>query len=129
MFVAGAVEVTELRAMPQIRSTQTVGEPFWVVGSLVFVAQGILSQSVLQFEPTIVPWMVAVLPVMLKAMFELVVIVPERIIFLTNPSKTHSFMLIKSVTNADVFFLESVNYAQSSNFPNDEITWTGHGWF
>jgi len=77
-LVAGAVVVTEFRAMPQILSTHTVGVPLWTAGSLVLVAQGIVSQSVLQFEPTTVPRMVAELPVMLNAMLELVVIVAVR---------------------------------------------------
>ena len=48
---------TELKTMPQIRSTHTAGVPVWATGSLLFVAQGIVIQSVLQVTPT---WLVSV---------------------------------------------------------------------
>ena len=46
--------VTELKTIPQILSTQIFGVPFWDVDK-VFVAQGILIQSVLQSNPTLLP--------------------------------------------------------------------------
>ena len=43
--------------MPQILSTQTLGVPLWALGKFVFVAHGIVIQSVLQStEPTTDPW-------------------------------------------------------------------------
>ena len=48
--------VTELKTMPHILSTQTVGVPLWAKGNLVFVAQGIEIQSVMHAtEPTTEP--------------------------------------------------------------------------
>ena len=41
--------------MPQIRSTQIEGVPVCVVGLLLFVAQGIVIQSVAQVVPTLLP--------------------------------------------------------------------------
>ena len=59
--------VTELKTMPQIRSTQTEGVPVWSVGSLLFVAHGMVIQSVEHAVPTLLP-SAGVPPVMLKAM-------------------------------------------------------------
>ena len=48
--------VTELKTIPQILSTQIFGVPFWDVDFLLLlVAQGILIQSVLQSNPTLLP--------------------------------------------------------------------------
>ena len=58
--------------MPQILSTQpTVGDPFWAVGFKLLVAQGMVNQSVAQFESVTVPWFGVPLefcPVILNAM-------------------------------------------------------------
>ena len=58
--------------MPQTLSTQpTVGDPFWAVGFKLLVAQGMLNQSVEQFESVTVPWLGVPLefcPVILNAM-------------------------------------------------------------
>ena len=58
--------VTELKTIPQIRSTHTEGVPFCVVGWLELVAHGTVIQSVAQFVPTTLP-SVGEPPVMLKA--------------------------------------------------------------
>ena len=51
-----AAVVTELKTIPQILSTQANGDPDCAVGSSVFVAQRIVSQSVMQFaSPTTLP--------------------------------------------------------------------------
>ena len=47
--------MTELKTIPQILSTQTVGVPDWAVGLLVLVAQGMVIQSVMQLSPTTEP--------------------------------------------------------------------------
>ena len=47
--------VAELKTMPQILSTHTEGVPVCVVGSLLFVAHGMLIQSVAQVLPTMLP--------------------------------------------------------------------------
>ena len=48
--------LTELKTMPHILSTQTLGVPLWAKGNLVFVAQGIDIQSVMHAtEPTTEP--------------------------------------------------------------------------
>ena len=47
--------VTELKTIPQIRSTQTEGVPLCVVGWLELVAHGTVIQSVAQFVPTTLP--------------------------------------------------------------------------
>jgi hypothetical protein len=47
--------VTELKTMPQIRSTHVLGVPVWAVGSMLLVAHGIVIQSVAQFVPTTLP--------------------------------------------------------------------------
>ena len=41
---------------PQIRSTQTTGVPDWVLGSFVFVAHGIVIQSVEHWGGTVKGW-------------------------------------------------------------------------
>ena len=46
---------TELKTWPQILSTQTTGVPFWAVGSLLLVAQGMVNQSVVHWVPTRLP--------------------------------------------------------------------------
>ena len=58
--------VTELKTIPQIRSTQTEGVPDCVVGWLELVAHGTVIQSVAQFVPTTLP-SAGDPPVMLKA--------------------------------------------------------------
>ena len=60
--------VTELKTIPQILSTQTVGVPVCTIGSMVLVAQGMVSQSVTQFVSTTLPIGVVLLPVKLKDM-------------------------------------------------------------
>ena len=64
--------VTEFQTIPQILSTQTPALlGFWTVGLKVFVAHGILNQSVLQFESVLVPVFgtpALFCPVILKAM-------------------------------------------------------------
>ena len=60
--------VTELKTMPQILSTQTVGVPDWAVGELVLVAQGMVTQSVTQVSPTTEPSIAAAPPVRLNDM-------------------------------------------------------------
>ncbi len=53
-----AFSVTELKTMPQMRSTQVLGVPLCAVGSLVLVAHGMVIQSVTQAtEPTTEPSM------------------------------------------------------------------------
>jgi hypothetical protein len=47
--------VTELKTIPQILSTQVAGVPVWAVGSMLFVAQGMVIQSVAQLVPTTLP--------------------------------------------------------------------------
>ena len=47
--------VAELKTIPQILSTHTEGVPVWVVGLLLFVAHGIVIQSVEQVVPTLLP--------------------------------------------------------------------------
>ena len=47
--------VTDLKTIPQIRSTQTEGVPLCVVGWLELVAHGTVIQSVAQFVPTTLP--------------------------------------------------------------------------
>ena len=61
-------EVTELKTMPQIRSTQFVGVPCWALGLLVLVAQGMVIQSVTHWSPTTEPNMLLVAPVTLNDM-------------------------------------------------------------
>ena len=55
--------VTELNTMPQILSTQVMGEPVWAVELSVLVAQGMLIQSKEQSVPTIEPALLVPLPV------------------------------------------------------------------
>jgi len=50
-----AAVVTELKTMPQILSWHTLGVPFWPVMLLVLVAQGMMTQSVEQTDPTMLP--------------------------------------------------------------------------
>ncbi len=58
--------VTELKTIPQILSTQTVGVPVCTFGFMVLVAHGMVSQSVTQLVPTTLPTGVVLLPVKLK---------------------------------------------------------------
>ena len=61
--------VTELKTMPQILSTQTIGVPDWAVGLFVLVAHGMVNQSVMQLSPTTAPEAPAApVPVRLKDM-------------------------------------------------------------
>jgi len=60
--------VTELKTIPQILSTQTVGVPVCTIGSRVLVAQGMVSQSVTQLVSTRLPNGEVLLPVTLKDM-------------------------------------------------------------
>ena len=58
--------VTELKTMPQIRSTQTVGVPVCKDGFMVLVAHGMVSQSVTQFVSMMLPTTDVLLPVTLN---------------------------------------------------------------
>lgn len=67
-------EVTELNTIPQIRSTHTGGVPLWTLGSMVFVAHGMVIQSVEQPVSTMLPVKVVELPVTLNDILGTVVI-------------------------------------------------------
>jgi len=66
--------VTELKTIPHNRSTHIGGVPLCTLGSMVFVAQGIVNQSVAQFVSTKLPAIVVELPVTLNDMLATVVI-------------------------------------------------------
>jgi hypothetical protein len=70
--------VTELNTIPHIRSTQTGGVPLCTLESMVFVAHGIVIQSVEQAVSTTLPASVVELPVILNAMLGTVVIAEIR---------------------------------------------------
>ena len=58
--------VTELKTMPQIRSTQTAGIPVCKAGFMELVAHGMVNQSVTQFVSMMLPTGDMLLPVMLN---------------------------------------------------------------
>jgi hypothetical protein len=60
--------VTELKTIPQMRSTQTAGIPVCTIGSIVLVAHGIVSQSVAQLDSMMLPTGEVLLPVKLNDM-------------------------------------------------------------